>query len=76
MKRFIMPALWLFVAALTLSRPLLPVQLDLTWFAVYKDLVHVFIGALIGAAICTRCSDLWWMAAIPSAVELVVALVK
>ena len=76
MKTWQALVLWTLVALLTLTRPFLPVQLELTWFAAYKDFSHLFVGGLFGAAIARKSWSLFWMATVPSLMELIVALIK
>jgi hypothetical protein len=86
--KWLRTTLWLFIALLTFTRPALPVQIDLSWFSIYKDTSHLFIGSLIGAAITLgwigkhyKQPALVWtalefaaMAFLPSVVELAVAV--
>ena len=43
---------------------------------VFKDLAHVFVGGLFGAALATRRRDLWGMAIGLTILEVVVAMIK
>lgn len=68
--------LWTLVILLALTRPFLPVHIDWSWLAFYKDFTHLLVGGIVGAALVKRSWNLFWMAAIPSVVELIVALAK
>ena len=75
LETWIMGLLWVSVGLLTITRPFLPVHVDVSAFSLYKDASHLFTGGLIGAAIGKKSWSLFWMAAIPSGMELVVAII-
>lgn len=49
--------------------------LDVSFFTVFKDLAHVFVGATIGAALAGSHRDLWVTAGVITAIECVCAAV-